>query len=36
MTALRGTEIAPVPLSVVTGKLKTVDQTYDIARVFFA
>jgi 6-phosphofructokinase 1 len=36
MTALRGREIQPVPLSVVTGKLKTVDETYEIARVFFA
>lgn len=36
MTALRGNAIASVPLSVVTGDLKTVDGTYDIARVFFA
>jgi 6-phosphofructokinase 1 len=36
MTALQGKEIVPVPLSVVTGKLKTVDETYDVARVFFA
>jgi 6-phosphofructokinase 1 len=36
MTALRGDRIEPVPLSVVTGPLKTVDDVYDVARVFFA
>jgi 6-phosphofructokinase 1 len=36
MTALRGVEIVPVPLSVVAGKLKTVDATYDVAKVFFS
>ena len=36
MTALKGTQIEPVPLSVVAGKLKTVDELYDVARVFFA
>lgn len=37
MAALKGTHIEAVPLSVVVGSLKTVDdETYDIARVFFA
>ena len=36
MTALKGRAIEPVPLSVVSGPLKTVDEIYDIARVFFA
>jgi 6-phosphofructokinase 1 len=37
MAALDGRNIVPVPLSVVAGALKTVDEgTYDVARVFFA
>ncbi len=36
MCALRGRNIEPVPLSVVAGKIKTVDEIYDVARVFFA
>lgn len=36
MTALDGNRIVPKPLSIVSGALKTVDDTYDIARVFFA
>lgn len=36
MTALKGGRIEAVPLSVVAGKLKTVDDIYDVARVFFA
>ena len=35
MTALKGVHIEPVPLSVVAGPLKGVDETYDLARVFF-
>jgi hypothetical protein len=35
MTALKGKSIEPVPLSVVATSLKTVDETYDVARVFF-
>lgn len=36
ITALVGNEIVPRPLDVVAGALKTVDDTYDIAKVFFA
>ena len=36
MCALKGRVIEPVPLSVVAGKIKTVDEIYDVARVFFA
>jgi 6-phosphofructokinase 1 len=35
MTALKGKGIEAVPLSVVATSLKTVDETYDVARVFF-
>ena len=36
MTALHGMVVEPVPLSRVAESLKTVDGTYDVARVFFA
>ena len=36
ITALKGNHIVPLPISVVAGPLKTVDETYDIAKVFFA
>jgi ATP-dependent phosphofructokinase / diphosphate-dependent phosphofructokinase len=37
LAALRGKDVVAVPLSIVAGKLKTVDEDiYDVARVFFA